>query len=39
MIGANEWPVFLYDKDTINPKKDWIGLFLGEKFVCISLSH
>ena len=38
VIGADEWPVFLYDEDIINPEKEWIGLFLGETFVHVSLS-
>jgi hypothetical protein len=36
-IGADEWPTFLYDEDVYDPKKEWIGLFLGETFVRVSL--
>ena len=36
VIGADEWPMFLYDEDMYNPKKEWVGLFLGETFVRVS---
>ena len=36
VIEADEWPAFLYDEDRINPKKEWVGLFLGETFVRVS---
>jgi len=39
MIGADEWPMFLYDEDMYNPKKEWVGLFLGETFVRVSPSY
>ena len=37
-IGADEWPMFLYDEDMYDPKKEWTGLFLGETFVHMSPS-
>jgi hypothetical protein len=36
VVGANEWPAFLYDKTKYNPAKEWVGLFLGETFVRVS---
>ena len=36
VIGADEWPIFLYDEAEYDPKKEWIGLFLGETFVRVS---
>jgi len=36
MIEADEWPAFLYDEEKYNPKKKWIGLFLGKTFVRVS---
>jgi hypothetical protein len=38
VIGADEWPTFLYDEKVYNPKKEWVGLFLGEAFVRVSPS-
>ena len=35
-IEADQWPAFLYDKAQYNPKKEWVGLFLGETFVRVS---
>ncbi|KAF9642611.1 hypothetical protein BDM02DRAFT_3192953 [Thelephora ganbajun] len=34
MIGADEWPAFLYDEEEYNKAKEWLGLFLGETFMC-----
>lgn len=39
VIGADKWPAFLYDEDMYNPKKEWVGLFLGETFVRVSPFH
>lgn len=36
VINANEWPAFLYNETMYNPKKEWVGLFLGETFVRVS---
>ena len=36
VIEADEWPAFLYNEEKYNPKKEWIGLFLGETFVRVS---
>ena len=36
-IGADKWPAFLYDEGAYDPKKEWVGLFLGETFVRVSL--
>ncbi|KAF9642332.1 hypothetical protein BDM02DRAFT_3133155 [Thelephora ganbajun] len=34
VIGADEWPAFLYDEEEYDESKEWLGLFLGETFVC-----
>lgn len=36
VIGADEWPVFLYDEEMYDKNKEWVGLFLGETFVRVS---
>ena len=36
-IRADKWPAFLYDKKKYNARKEWVGLFLGETFVCVSI--
>ncbi|KAF9642243.1 hypothetical protein BDM02DRAFT_3133219, partial [Thelephora ganbajun] len=33
MIGADEWPAFLYDEEEYDKAKEWLGLFLGKMFV------
>lgn len=37
IIDANEWPAFLYDEEQYDENKEWVGLFLGETFVRVSL--
>lgn len=39
VIGADEWPAFLYDEEMYDYNKEWLGLFLGETFVRVSPSH
>lgn len=39
VIGADEWPIFLYDETKYDPKREWTGLFLGETFVHVSPPH
>lgn len=36
VIGADEWPTFLYDETQYHVNREWQGLFLGETFVRVS---
>lgn len=38
VIKADEWPAFLYDEDVYDGNREWVGLFLGETFVRVSLA-
>jgi len=39
VIGADEWPTFLYNEERYDYNREWIGLFLGETFVRVSPSY